>query len=392
MGIYLGGTFYRDDGLTPLNNKALSVPRIYVGKGDKARRVTKIYKGVNGKASQIYEYVDERKNAVKFSSDGDFELRPYQGMSLGSVNLEFSTNEGLTQTRQTGGIVPPGILSPLTLTGNASQPIYLRGTGNTVLGSLNVPQHFTGKYIDGNLENLLDYQTVKAGGHPTMGRKCFISMFQDCTTLERGADLYADVATEECCANLYKGCTNLLEIPQIDFLIGRNSPTGGTLANLCCSEMFMNCSSLRGFSDPSLRGIRIDSLQQSCFVNMFKGCSSLVSMKPIYIYNSTVFPSQCCLQMFQDCTSLIVPPNFLMGDSMMVQNQTNFANNSITRTFSGCSALKVKELAASSQIQQTTIIQIPTGISMFSCSDMFKNTGGTFTGTPRAGYRYDFYT
>ena len=77
---------------------------------------------------------------------------------------------------------------------SSSGYIYLRGTGNTVLANTStgqnqgnfifelspaVPetQELIGVYMEGNIETLLDYQTVERGAHPPMGDYCFRRVF-----------------------------------------------------------------------------------------------------------------------------------------------------------------------------------------------------------------------
>lgn len=142
--------------------------------------------------------------------------------------------------------------------------IYVRGTGNTkIITSSSFPWTFTGSNIEcnGNIEKLLDYATVMAGKHPTMGTKCFQYMFSGCTSLITAPSLPATTLAEYCYYHMFKRCINLITAPSLP---------ATTLAPLCYSYMFYGCSKLTGV--PSLPAT---TLVNRCYNSMFYNCKKI---------------------------------------------------------------------------------------------------------------------
>ena len=88
---------------------------------------------------------------------------------------------------------------------SAGNNLYLRGTGNTKItgNSADYRFVFTGTdalkiACEGNIENLLDYATVRSGGHPTMSVACYVGMFMNCTSLVTAPALPATTLSVDC--------------------------------------------------------------------------------------------------------------------------------------------------------------------------------------------------
>ena len=96
----------------------------------------------------------------------------------------------------------------------SSKTIYLRGTNNTYIcgtgkksWSANTYSYITDiygfsfgtarVYCSGNIENLLDYNTVYAGNHPTMGTNCYRELFKG-TMLLSAPELPATTLADYC--------------------------------------------------------------------------------------------------------------------------------------------------------------------------------------------------
>ena len=146
--------------------------------------------------------------------------------------------------------------------------IYLRGTGNTVLtavekGSVvgNLTLSGTGINCNGNIEKLLDYATVAAGSHPTMGSNCYYGLFKGCTALTSAPSLPATTLVSSCYYSMFSGCTALTSAPSLP---------ATTLAYSCYSDMFNGCTALT--SMPSLPATK---LEQICYRRMFSGCTKI---------------------------------------------------------------------------------------------------------------------
>lgn len=65
--------------------------------------------------------------------------------------------------------------------------LYFSGTGNTkITGGFSNKWTLSGSSISctGNIESLLDYETVAAGQHPALANSCYYSMFNGCTSIK----------------------------------------------------------------------------------------------------------------------------------------------------------------------------------------------------------------
>ena len=327
-------------------------------------------KAVEPALSLSQSFVDGGKHSIKRVEDGK-EIKVFIGdvnvipgdssepvppTPVGNPYLTFSSEEPFTLSCPIGKLWD-GTLEYSTDTENwtewdgseiessSDNKLHLRGSGNTVItgdtGSSSTP-HFelTGNNISciGNIENLLDYQTVEDGEHPQMGFGCYGSMFYNCTSLITAPELPATTLTYSCYYNMFWNCTSLTTAPQLP---------ATTLAERCYNNMFMDCTSL--ITPPS--ELPATTLAESCCVGMFYGCSSLAMLPEL---PATTLADYCCQGMFYDCSSI--------------------------------------KLSTTQDADYTTPYRIPkegTGIDANSAlSDMFANTGGTFTGTPTINTTY----
>ena len=97
--------------------------------------------------------------------------------------------------------------------------LFMRGKNNTyfthaIITGSNKYFRFalqSGKRIQchGNIENLLDYETVAAGNHPTMADQCCYYMFYNCTSLTTAPDLPATTLNGSCYYRMFYDCTSL---------------------------------------------------------------------------------------------------------------------------------------------------------------------------------------
>ena len=145
--------------------------------------------------------------------------------------------------------------------------VYLRGTGNTVFvgGTVEGATGFTldGMSIQckGNIEMLLDYATAEAGGHPSMGIKCFYNLFENCTALVAPPELPAIDLSEKCYASMFYGCSHLVAAPKLP---------AQTIPRMAYYAMFSSCSSLVYL--PVINATSGGSLPCS---NMFASCQKI---------------------------------------------------------------------------------------------------------------------
>ena len=90
--------------------------------------------------------------------------------------------------------------------------LYFNGTGNTkITGGDSYKWTLNGSSISctGNIESLLDYETVAAGQHPAMAEKCYRNMFSGCTSLTTAPSLPATTLANYCYSNMFYGCTSI---------------------------------------------------------------------------------------------------------------------------------------------------------------------------------------
>ena len=145
--------------------------------------------------------------------------------------------------------------------------VYLRGTGNTVFvgGTVESATGFTldGMSIQckGNIEMLLDYATAEAGGHPSMGIKCFYNLFENCTALVAPPELPAIEVSESSYTRMFFGCSHLVAAPKLP---------AETVAGAGYAYMFAYCTSLAYL--PVINATSAESF--ACMV-MFGECSKI---------------------------------------------------------------------------------------------------------------------
>ena len=323
--------------------------------------------------------------------------------------------------------------------------LYLRGTGNTVItgNSSDYRWILTGSNIAciGNIENLLNYVTVKSGAHPTMAPSCYAYMFYNCTSLIQAPVLPATELKNNCYNNMFYNCTSLIQAPALPATTLANSCynsmfrgcTGLTqapalpatmLSGSCYSYMFQGCTSLT--QTPALPAT---TLGQGCYAYMFQGCTSLTQAPALpattlegNCYNSmfknctsltqapalpaTTLAGICYNSMFYNCTSLTqapaLPATTLTGNcySQMFRGctgltqapalpATTLAEGCYSRMFYGCTSLKLSTIQTGEYTQKYRIPSSGTGtIADYALEYMFTSTGGTFTGTPEINTTY----
>ena len=225
--------------------------------------------------------------------------------------------------------------------------LYLRGEGNTVITGNNQRARFSfsfqsGIQCIGNIECLLDWETVIAQQHPHMADYCFAYLFYSCS-LTTAPELPATILSAHCYDNLFYNCRQLRtppELPATNLQEGcyyamfrqcmslATAPLlpATTLANACYYQMFSSCTSLT--SPPALPATEVapycyyymfsscislksapelpaTTLAEGCYVGMFGACESLRNAP---ILRAMTLASSCYGSMFYGCISLISAP------------------------------------------------------------------------------------
>lgn len=179
--------------------------------------------------------------------------------------------------------------------------LYLRGTGNTKISGY-TSQHqsswsFSNDayiYIDGNIETILDWQTVANHNHPAMGYQCFRALFYNSFYLVKPPSFSSASLADECYYAMYMYCRNLEYLPEIPNL---------TFADHCCSSMFQGCSKIRLETNQSQECPNTYSLPSSgvgtdasgrAFTSMFGetvGSVTAPVINTVYYTSNTIIPS-----------------------------------------------------------------------------------------------------
>ena len=107
-----------------------------------------------------------------------------------------------------------------------------------------------------------------------------------------------------------------------------------------------------------------------CYYYMFFGCTNLTTAP---ILPATTLRTSCYYSMFRNCTSLTTAPE-LPATTLAIYCYGNM--------FYDCTKLKINTSSGNK------IFTCPATIPTAAVVNMFKNTGGTFTGAPTAGNTY----
>ena len=297
--------------------------------------------------------------------------------------------------------------------------LYLRGYGNSYVGDSEIGNGrfiLTGTNIRcyGNIATLLEYSSFynKSGtfrglffnctsliGVPDLPygigvyKNAFEAMFYGCTGLTSVPSNYLPYTSlaERCYAQMFWGCTGLTSAPTLP---------ATSLAKGCYSEMFARCTGLT--SAPTLPAT---SLEIGCYQNMFNGCTGLTSAPTL---PATSLASNCYMAMFSGCTSLANAPSLLATSLVGLCYMQMFSGcTGLTKLpslpattlqtwcyrnmFDGCTGIKLSDTETSEYANLYRIPSTGTGTDASDAlTDMFKDTGGTFTGTPTINT--DYYT
>ena len=269
---------------------------------------------------------------LTFDGNEDFTLKTANTTKNWDGILEYSTDTSTWNTWNGTEI------------SSAGSKLYLRGAGNTkITGSSSSFRFvFTGTNnlkiaCEGNIENLLDYETVSAGNHPTMGKYCYFSMFQGCTSLTTAPALPATTLANTCYKRMFSGCASLTSSPELP---------ATTLANSCYYNMFKDCTTLT--TAPKLPATTLANL---CYASMFEGCAALTTAPAL---PATTLTTRCYESMFYGCTKI------KLSTTQTGEYQTAYR---IPTSGTGTTATSALEF-------------------------MFDSTGGTFKGTPSINTTY----
>ena len=274
----------------------------------------------------------EGKSYLTFRSPNEFTLSLRYGERGWNGTLEYFASDE-TWTTWSGRNVLSAVAN------GGEYVLYLRGIGNSGIGGKECGWNLDGTDIKciGNIENLLDYATVESGDHPIMRNKCYNNMFNNCASLTQAPALPATTLADNCYENMFSGCTSLTQAPELP----------------------------------------ATTLTSYCYLSMFVGCISLIQAPAL---PATTLAEHCYKNMFSNCTSLTQAPAL---------PSTTLADDCYCGMFSGCIGLKLSSARNDEYMQEYRIPSSGNGVTAIdSLSDMFNNTGGTFTGEPAINTTY----
>ena len=266
-------------------------------------------------------------NFLTFTGTDSFSIKTNNSAKNWNGTLEYSTNAN-TWTTWNG-----------TQISSDNNVLYLRGTGNTQITGSNTSNRWVittqgTVACSGDIRTLLDYAEPESSD---MGTYCFSNMFKIWTSLTAAPELPATILAGNCYSDMFAGCTSLTTAPELP---------ATTLAADCYSYMFYGCANLT--TAPELPAT---TLAENCYRNMFNGCTSLTTPSKL---PATDLTSSCYRNMFNGCTGI--------------------------------------KLSTEQTAEYSIPYSIPkegTGsMGTDALTNMFSNTGGTFTGTPTINTTY----
>jgi len=258
----------------------MAITKIYKGTNDVTSSFLKAYKG----ETEIYTSTQPiPTDCVLFQSPSSFTLKVYDNTKHWDGTLYYSTD---TTTWN--------VWSGTTTLSSVGNKLYLRGIGNTVITGADNPNYkwvLEGSNIEciGNIENLLDYETVALGNHPAMAAYCYSYMFSGCTGLTSAPSLPATTLANYCYSGMFNGCTGLTSAPRLP---------ATTLASSCYRYMFAYCRGLTTVPE-----LPATTLAGSCYYYMFAYCTGLTTVPEL---PATTLAYRCYYYMFNGCTALKV--------------------------------------------------------------------------------------
>lgn len=240
--------------------------------------------------------------------------------STGDTNyLEFSTDGGANWTRRT---LDAGETISVTLE-NEGDKVMFRGDNNR-LGSKTSDgdyTNFSGSgncYVYGNVMSLL---------YPTT--------FATETSLPK---TYDNKTSSHTFFKLFESNTKIFNHADKKLYL----PAREQLNQSCYQEMFSGCTNLTTTPD-----LPATTLAKYCYKQMFDGCTNLISAD---VMSAEILAESCCSAMFQNCTSLASAPDLLA---------LTLAKQCYSYMFNGCTSL-----VSAPKLYATTLAQL-------CCSYMF---------------------
>jgi len=333
--------------------------------------------------------VDAPSGCITFSASEPFGIRlktdAKDPSKLPTVSLSWSANG------QDWSTVADNADYAAALDGGTYK-IHFRGTGNSALSDLSAYRSFTNTVdsvatkiaCSGNVETLLDYQTVLNGGHPEMGEYAFARLFMGFEALTTAPELPATELNDMCYWFMFVKCTSLTNAPALPATkaaywgyhgmfasctaLTQAPELPATQLSVCCyAYMFSGCTALK--KAPKLIATELKS---GCYDDMFAGCTALAQAPEL---PATKLVEDCYRGMFYGCTALTALPEI---------PATSLERGCCDEMFYGCTALEVNKDGPGKEwkIPATSTSALEWGPGMFD------GTSGDVQGQPALNTTY----
>lgn len=301
---------------------------------------------------------------LTFTGEKQFKLSVSGEKKIWDGKMEYSTDT-VTWTEWDG----KEISSKISETNADQYVLYLRGENNTYVSG--EASYHSGNYhfvlsepasCSGNIMTLLNYENPSE----TITKECaFAYLFLGCNNLTSAPELPAKTLAGYCYKSMFLRCTGLTSAPELP---------AKALARECYLAMFLGCTGLT--SAPELPA---ETLADSCYYDMFYGCKGLTSVPEL---QAETLSDWCYASMFQDCTGLTSVPEL---------PAKTLSDYCYLNMFSGCTNIHISETNDTTDMEEFRIPKEGTGTAgTNSLTNMFKDTGGPFTGTPNINKTYYF--
>ena len=251
------------------------------------------------------------RNACEYSIDGGEWVTLAAGTSTPAINaghiISFKANPASISS--TYGIGTFTITKRCNLKGNCMSMLAYDDAAN-----ITYTQQNGFRTLFKNCTNII---SVEKGFLPatTLSSYCYYQMFYGCSNLINAPDLPALTAQNRCYYEMFYNCISLSVAPALP---------ATTLNTGCYDGMFMKCSSLEVAPElPSKR------TYTNCYEYMFSGCTNLKSTPSMSITSN--MPTNCCKEMFSGCSNLT--------SINMTISTFSFADSSCYGMFSKCTSL-----------------------------------------------------
>ena len=305
----------------------------------------------------------KKKPYLRFSSQSPFSITTNNSAKNWEGILEYSID---TDTWQHWD----GITAISSVQNYGAYYLFIRGLNNTVItGDYPLSEVHRGWVLtsssnidcEGDIRTLLNYISPES---TVMADYAFYYLFNQWADLVTPP--YLTVAPELPATKLASSCYNMM-LRETSIIYPPELPAT-KLEEACYNAMFSGCSSL--VSAPELPATE---LATRCYVGMFRNCTSLTTPPAL---PAKILAEECYGSMFSGCTGLT---------SLPVLPAKELTYRCYIWMFNGCSNIKLSTTRTGGYQVLYSVPEIGTGTgttAFAAMNDMFKDTGGTFVGTP----------